>query len=649
MRTGKKEKAMKKVIALLLAVLLLLGLVACGEDTDTDTQPSDHESTNDYGIDITPSAGIEVTDLLSRIPKCDEINFDEFKLLKKDDYVALIFSGREIEDLFYAYRDALHDAGYWLSHSSDSEYDEGLIEDYRSGMNADPDIRLVLSGYLAIIIGENPPEASECFGLLDVVDQKSELRKSFGIYSNAVDIFAGEWVEQDGYGAMIFKDITDNTILDTLENDMSKYGFRQKDASNLENAQLRRYRQTGVKDSDRYVGYNADTKTVVIVVGELPSEYTCWMLLGMTKEELGGPQFGGDVNSYMPEDGVSCIRIYYSEKVSEGEALRVYQACDVSKTRLEKYIEELTALGYTQTVREEQDGSIYYEAKLKAYRDVDVYVTVQLAWSNKKLAYAFSAPGHAQEKSELLESAATYAGNMTGKSPDEAPDDGYQPLELSNATRVENVGSNKIYYFEGAYLIKSARLYIEELMKQGYQEGEMPYVPDVVPYTVEYAHNWLVNESMGDESWVIVAAWDKMAMVITSGEKPTYREHDLWDMVGCYMPFDIGYLETVYTEFCAKYGVLGFDGESWSSDGYFAHYGHHVSLDDVNWMIGELEKAGFVYRSQYTVDGADIWIYCRVDDYELLDASIYARILLKDGFGELEFGYGARMQSQNMQ
>lgn len=640
---------MKKAIALLLAALLLLGLVACGGNGGTNTQPSDNESTDGHGPDITPSTGIEATDLLSRIPKCDEVNFDDFKILEREGYTALIFNGWAAEDMFYAYGSALRNAGYWLSHSSDSEYDEGIIMDYHSGMNADPDIRLVLTGFVAIIIGEEPPEPAECFGLLDAVDPKSDLRKSFSVYSNAVDVFAGEWVEQDGYGAMIFKDIADDAILDTLENDMRKYGFRQQDCGDLGNAQLRRYRQSGVKDSDRYTGYNADTKTAVIVVGELPSQYTCWLLLGVTEEELGTPLFDGDVNNYMPEDGVSCIRVYYSEKVSESQMLRLYQACDLSKTRLEQYMEELTALGYTQSVREEQAGSIYYEAKIKAYRDVEVYVTVQLAWANRKLAYAFSAPGYEMDKSELFESAATYAGNMTGKSPDAPPDDGYQSLELSNATRVENVGSNKIYYFEGAYLVQSARLYIEELMKQGYQEGEMPYVPDIKPYVVEYAHNWLVNENMGDESWVVVAAADQMAIVITSGEKPTYREHDLWDMLGCYMRFGIGYLETVYTEFCNEHGVIGIAGESWDSNGYFANYGYDVTLENVDWMIGELEKAGFLYSNRYTVDGADIWIYYRTDDYEMLDATIYARILLKDGFGELEFGYNARMQSENME
>ncbi len=640
---------MKKVIALLLAVLLLLGLVACGADMDVDTQPSDHESTGDHGPDITPSTGIEVADLLSRIPKCDEVNFDDFKLLEKEAYTALIFAGRETEDLFYAYRDALHDAGYWLSHSSDSEYDEGLIEDYHSGMNADPDIRLVLSGYLAIIIGEEPPEASECFGLLDVVDQKSELRKQLD-YTNALDMDSGEWIEQDGYGAMIFKNFREDfsATIDAIYKDYKMYGYSQQDSCGNGNAELRNYKKYGTTVRMR-IGYNTDTQTLIIVVGELPTEYTCWLLLGMTKEELGEPRFEGDVYDYMPKDAESCVRVYYSDKLDASKKLSAYQACDVAKTRLEKYIEELNALGYVQTAREENGNSVYYEAKIKVYRDVELYVTAQLAWVDEKLAYAFSAPGLALEKNELLESAATYTGSATGKDPNAPPDDGYQPLELSNATRVEKVGSNKIYYFEGEYPVQSARLYIEALMKQGYKDEQMPYVPDIKPYVVEYAHNWLVNEGMGDESWVIVAAWDKMAMVITSGEKPTWREHDLWDMLGCYMRFDIGYLETVYTEFCDEHGVIGVEGESWDSNGYFANYGYDVTLDDVNWMIGELEKAGFVYRSQYTVDGADIWIYCRVDDYELLDATIYARILLKDGFGELEFGYGARMQSQNMQ
>lgn len=640
---------MKQAIALLLAVVLLLGLVACGGNADTDTQPDDSESTENHGPDITPSTGIEVTDLLSRIPKCDEVNFDDFELLEKDDYVALIFSGRETEDLFYAYGEALRNAGYWLSYSSDSEYDEGIIMDYHSGMNADPDVRLVLSGYFAIIIGEEPPEASECFGLIDMVDSRSELRKQLD-YTNALDMDSGEWIEQDGYGAMIFKNFREDfsATIDAIYKDYKMYGYSQQDSCGNGNAELRNYKKYGTTVRMR-IGYNADTQTLIIVVGELPTEYTCWLLLGMKKEELGEPQFKGDVYDYMPKDAESCVRVYYSDKIDASKELTAYQACAVSMTRLETYIEELTALGYVQTAREENGNSVYYEAKIKAYQDVDVYVTAQLAWVDEKLTYAFSAPGCKMEKNAIMQSTAAYAGSATGKDPNAAPDDGYQPLELSNATRVENVGSNKIYYFEGEYPVQSARLYIEALMKQGYKDEQMPYVPDIKPYVVEYAHNWLVNESMGDESWVVVAAWEKMAMVITSSEKPSYREHDLWDMLGCYMRFNIGYLETVYTEFCNEHGVIGVGGESWDSNGYFANYGYDITLENVTWMIGELEKDGFVYSSHYTVDGADIWIYYRTDDYELLDATIYARILLKDGFGELEFGYSARMQSENMQ
>lgn len=461
----------------------------------------------------------------------------------------------------------------------------------------------------------------------------------------------GAWVEQDGYGALVLSglnlDVESYNDYDAIKSEVFQAGYYSGDRNTWNNAELQDLLSQEAEAHLR-MGFNRNTGMVVMIVGDIPNDRTCWRLLGMTEEEIGEPQFTDSVYDYMPKDATSCIRLYYADKLSTEKELAGYQVCDVTMTRLEQYIAELDALGYVQTVREEGDNSLYYEARIKAYEDEEVYVTAQLAWSDGKLTYAFSAPGYALEKSAIMESAASYSGSATGKDPNAPPEEGYQALVLSEATRVETVGSNTVYYFEGGYPVQSARLYIDALKQQGYRDEQMPYVPDVKPYQIEYAHNWLNCDGMGNESWVIVVACSKMAMVITSAEQPAYREHDLWDMVDYAMGFGIGYLETVYTAFCNEHGILGVGGESWDSNGYFANYGYDVTRDNVDWMIGELEKAGFTSFGERTVDGAEIWLYYRADQYELLKATIYARILLKDGFGEIEFGYSARDFSENM-
>lgn len=495
---------------------------------------------------------------------------------------------------------------------------------------------------------EDEPDGSEGGSTL-VGIESSELYKL--LPHTSAENKNGTWVEQDGYGALVLSglnlDVESYNDYDAIKSEVFQAGYYSGDRNTWNNAELQDLlsRET---EAHLRMGFNRNTGMVVMIVGDIPNDRTCWRLLGMTEEEIGEPQFTDSVYDYMPKDATSCIRLYYADKFSTEKELAGYQVCEVTLTRLEQYIAELDALGYVQTVREEGDNSLYYEARIKADEDEEVYVTAQLAWSDGKLTYAFSAPGYALEKSAIMESAASYSGSATGKDPNAPPEEGYRALVLSEATRVETVGSNTVYYFEGGYPVQSARLYIDALKQQGYRDEQMPYVPDVKPYQIEYAHNWLNCDGMGNESWVIVVACSKMAMVITSAEQPAYREHDLWDMVDYAMSFGIGYLETVYTEFCNEHGVLGIGGESWDSNGYFANYGYDITRDNVDWMIGELEKAGFTSFGERTVDGAEIWLYYRADQYELLKATIYARILLKDGFGEIEFGYSARDISENM-
>lgn len=495
---------------------------------------------------------------------------------------------------------------------------------------------------------EDEPDGSEGGSTL-VGIESSELYKL--LPHTSAENKNGTWVEQDGYGALVLSglnlDVESYNDYDAIKSEVFQAGYYSGDRNTWNNAELQDLLRQETEAHLR-MGFNRNTGMVVMIVGDIPNDRTCWRLLGMTEEEIGEPQFTDSVYDYMPKDATSCIRLYYADKFSTEKELAGYQVCEVTLTRLEQYIAELDALGYVQTVREEGDNSLYYEARIKADEDEEVYVTAQLAWSDGKLTYAFSAPGCALEKSAIMESAASYSGSATGKDPNAPPEEGYRALVLSEATRVETVGSNTVYYFEGGYPVQSARLYIDALKQQGYRDEQMPYVPDVKPYQIEYAHNWLNCDGMGNESWVIVVACSKMAMVITSAEQPAYREHDLWDMVDYAMSFGIGYLETVYTEFCNEHGVLGIGGESWDSNGYFANYGYDITRDNVDWMTGELEKAGFTSFGERTVDGAEIWLYYRADQYELLKATIYARILLKDGFGEIEFGYSARDISENM-
>lgn len=639
---------MKKIVAFFLAFVMVLGLTACAGNANPDgSQPVP-------GVSTAPDSA-QSQQLRQLLPSSDSIDLDSGSWTVKDGCGVLLFR-EQGEDYFFSYQDDLFAAGY--SEADAVETDFGLLFDFESTENTIRILWHIPSDAFAIVVGQLPTVAA-CWELFTEsqpdntepsgsAGENSELRARIPHISQE-DSCRAEWVERDGYGALILTGVEGGfyDVFDTVMDDLRAAGYSTGSTYGWGNAEIMDFRNIETKQTLRG-GYNPDTGILVMTCGQLPTRYTCWKLLGKTDDELGEPNFEDSVFDYIPDDATSCIYTYYADRFSSKDKLAGYQICDVSLTRLEKYIGELSTLGYTQTVREENDNGVYYEARVKAYQDVEVYVTAQLAWTDGKLALAFAAPDFLLSKDEITEKAATYAGTATGRDPNAPPDEGYQTLDPSAATRVEAIGGSTIYYFEGGTPVESARLYINALMQQGYRDEQMPYVPDVKPYEVEFAHNWLVNESMGRQSWVIVAACSKMAVVITSAQQPTFREHDLWDMVGYGMPFGIGYLETVYTEFKEQYGVLGIGGESSDSNGFFANYGDGCTLDDVSWMIGQLESAGFTSYGTTTENGADIWIYTRTDSYELLSTTIYARILLKDGFGEIEFGYTARVHSENM-
>lgn len=645
---------MRKITAFFLALAMVLSLAACVGNAEESTDGSRPDSGASTGPDSAQSQ-----QLRQQLPASDTVDLDSGKWIGKGDYGVLIIAGNA-EDNFFEYMESVSLAGYCEGEMTETSY--ALIQDYENP-DGELSIRVIChypSDSMIIAIGRELPEDADILKLVESGDSGqtepsgsagdgSELRALIP-HISLEDSCRAEWVENNGYGALVITGVEGNfyEVFDTVMDELRVAGYTTGSGYGWGNAQITDFRNIETKQSLRG-GYNPETGILVMISGMLPTRYTCWKLLGKTADELGEPTFEDSVYDYMPEDATSCIYKYYADRFSVKDKLTGYQLCDVSLTRLEKFIGELTALGYTRTIREENDNSVYYVAKIKAYQDVDVYVTAQLAWTDGKLAMAFSAPDSLLEKDDLMEKAATYTGTATGRDPNAPPDEGYQALQLSAATRTESVNGATIYYFEGGYPVESARLYIDALKQQGYRDEQMPYVPDVKPYEVEYAHNWLVNESMGDQSWVIVVACSKMAVVITSAQQPTYREHDLWDMVGYAMRFGIGYLETMYMEFCNTYGVLGIDGESRDSNGYFANYGTGCTLENVNWMIGQLESAGFTSYGTTTENGAEIWIYTRTDSYELLSARIYARILLKDGFGEIEFGYSARNHSENMQ
>lgn len=640
---------MKKFLALFLVLATVLTLSACAGDPAGTTGPD--------GATLPPASGSTGSRPLRQlIPASGTVDLESGTWQDLGDYGALLFRERG-EESFFAYQEDLAAAGYIEANTVETDF--GMLFDYES-MEDGNTLRIlwhIPTEAFAIVVGQLP-DAATCWALFTssqpdhtepsgTPGADSELRQLIPTLST-MNMSGGKWVEQDGYGALIFTGVEGDfyTVFDAVMDDMRAAGYSTGSSYGWGNAQIIDFRNIETKTMLRG-GYNPETGILVMTAGKLPTRYTCWKLLGKTAQELGEPHFEDRVFDYMPDDATSCVYKYYTDKFTYNDTLAGYQLCDVSLTRLEKFIGELTAMGYTQIAREDSDNSVYYEARLRAYLDVEVYVTVQLAWTDSKLALAFAAPDARLGKDELMEHAVTYTGTATGRDPNAPPDEGYQPLDPAAATRVETVGGATIYYFEGGTPVESARAYIDALILQGYRDEQMPYIPDVKPYQIEYANNWLYDESMGDRSWVIVTACSSQAMIVTSAQQPAYREHDLWDMVGCYMPFGIGYLETVYTEFKDQYGVLGIGGESSDSNGFFANYGDGCTLENVSWMIGQLEAAGFTAYTTTTENGADIWVYTRTDSYELLSATIYARILLKDGFGEIEFGYTARSHSEN--
>lgn len=465
------------------------------------------------------------------------------------------------------------------------------------------------------------------------------------------DLSAGEWIDCGSYGYYKLENIDSNAFRTYSEAELQDYGYTMYLNLSLFGGSEKTFQKftTGTEYTVA-TAYHSGSGTLLIFAGEVPHSYYCWQALGLTADEIGDPFFEEDHKDYIAYTAGS-IDLNFCDSAS-GDSFTVFQACGITKEQAGDLIAAAKDMGYVESVREEPDGeSFYYEAKLKVYEEFEVYMTMQLALYQDKLLVVFAAPYNTKDADYIWENVKQYDGTATGVDPNAGnpsePTVDTSVLDLSAAASMDTLGSATVYYFEGDY-VEAARSYIDSLFDQGYAEEEMPYVPDIMPYYVEYAHNWLVNESMGDFSHIIVVGWSEMTMVITSAEKQNFREHDLWDMVGCAVYFQMGYLETVFWDFYYNHGAMG-SGQGWSSDGYFSSYGNGCDMESVNYMIGELKAAGFTEYGTTTENGAKIWVYSRTDEYQYLSATIYARILLDGDFGEVEFGYGFRNESQNME
>lgn len=466
--------------------------------------------------------------------------------------------------------------------------------------------------------------------------------------TSVFNLSSGTWIEKNGYGALIFTGIAQDYDRN-IGADLKAAGYsgsgggyvwdaikaEQRDYANPEH---------GGKLRTVYCG-QTETFAIVVAEEELPIRYLCWLMVGLTEDELGEPYFEGSVYDYIPNPQGN-IYLYLTDSDCVDGQYR-YQLCKVDRARLNKYIDLITEAGYVETCREEPDDeSMYFEADLKVYEEFEIYVTVQLAWYQDKLMIAYSEADKTMEKDAVWEGAKTYTGDKTGIDPNS--EENRAAMDLANATSVETLGDRTVYYLD-LYSVDAAHNYVKELESAGYKEEEPPYSPDIPSYYVELAHYWLVQEGMGDQSHVVVVASDKKAMVIMSKEKLTdLREHDLWDSIEYPIQFGMGYLETVFLDFYYNYGAMG-DGQGWSSSGYYSTYGYGNDKSAITWAQKQLVAAGFSEYRTGSADGAEIWVYTRTDKYEYLSCTIYARLLLDGDFAELEFGYGFRNNSENQE
>lgn len=445
--------------------------------------------------------------------------------------------------------------------------------------------------------------------------------------TDVFDLDSGVWTEKDGYGVLILEGISQ----DYDGPDFYAAGYHGEGSYGIEPviAECNDFSYHDKSTDKTYylrAIYCYPTETYAIVVGEeLPMRYTCWLMAGLTEEEIGEPYFEDDVYDYIPES-YTVIDLYYTDG-AWSDGLYQYQVCEITRSRLDRYISILTEAGYVEAVREEPDSeSMYYEARLKAYKEFDIYVTVQLAWHQEKLAIAFSEPGCEMDKEAVIEMGKTYEGTADGINPDVEPEGGYPVIDLSGA-EVSQWKGYTVQTLEGVEHIESVTAFIDDLQQQGYVDYfyyAYGYYLDHITYNEARLFS-LCNEATSDH--VFVGYYNGKLMVIHSDDIITIPEAELCDKLGCY--YEPG---EYYLRYQAEQLFYG-PGRGYSSDGVAYNYTGGQDAEDFKNAVQKVIQAG--YTEVYINEENEFCAYrCLETLYQTY--YVYAHVFLVDGHLEVQ-------------
>ena len=395
------------------------------------------------------------------------------------------------------------------------------------------------------------------------------------------------WVEKDGYGALIMKGI-EFYPYDIIQEALGSRGYSGGggwgwDAKELE---AQNYKQWVDREAKYLqVIHCGRTDTLAIIAGEIPTNYTCMQLVGLEAAELGEPKFEGRVYDLVPKTNRQTIHLSYADCDWEDEQ-GLCRMRDVTVRRLDAFIDFMEANGYEKLTREmPDDQSVYYEGRILAHRDLNMYVTLQLALTDGKLLMVVSAPGKELTKDEMWDGARAYEGDKDGIDPDAPPMDGYAAIDLSAAEASVEKGCTA-YRFENIEHTQSVLEYMKSLRAHGYHGCDFwykGYEPDTFSGSiVGDGTKYNVFESLTNGTdYVFVSYYDGRLLVLKSDKMITWSEMELCAAVDMpYVP-GVNYLCGVAQEVLQGYG------RSYDTNGHAAEYmsGADVAAyrDTVKW------------------------------------------------------------------
>jgi len=402
------------------------------------------------------------------------------------------------------------------------------------------------------------------------------------------------WVEQDGYGALIMKGVEFYPI-DIIWDVMKAAGYSGSGGSygwGAKEIEIDNYvRRDGDQKMNLKIVHCGMTDTLAIVVGEVPTNHTCMLLVGLTAEDLGEPKFEGRVYDFVPKTNRQAIHLSYSDYKWTDEQGRC-QMRDVTVRRLDAFIDFMEANGYEEVAREmPDDQSVYYEGRIIAHRDLDMYVTLQLALTEGKLLMAVSAPGKELTRDEMWAEARAYEGDKDGVDPDAVPLDGYPVIDLSAAEVSEEKGCTA-YRFENIEYTQSVLEYLKSLKDQGYHGCDFwykGYEADTFSGTiVGDGTKYNVFESLtNDTEYVFISYYDGRLLVLKSDKMITWSELELCAAVDMpYVP-GVNYLCGVAQEVLQGYG------RSYDTAGHAAEYIDGVDASAYSETVKRAQDLGF--------------------------------------------------------